>query len=132
VLVTPSAPTPVDISTGFFMQTITRISPVQEFTARLQAGDRLEQAQILEIMNDYCGSSANGQWSWKLATDAIEAAMVSYLLAQPNLTLSQLRELQNLTVDHSVRSQEQLDLQQFPTPLELAWRVSSPAYLIVV
>jgi P-loop containing NTP hydrolase pore-1/C-terminal domain on Strawberry notch homologue len=120
-------PAPVDISTGFFMQTITRISPVREFTARLQAGERLEQAQILEIMNDYCGSSANGQWSWKVATDAIEAAMVSYLLAQPTLTLSQLRELQNLTVDHSVRSQEQLDLQQFSTPLELAWLVAKAA-----
>jgi phospholipid N-methyltransferase len=87
----------------------------------------LGQAQIAEVMNHYCGSSANGSWSWKLATDAIEAAMVSYLLQHSELSLFELRQLQDLTVDHRVRSQEQIDLQQFSSPLELAWLVAKAA-----
>ena len=121
---------PVEKSTGFFcMQTITRICPVREFNERLKAGERLEQAQIAEVMNQYCGSSANGSWSWKLATDAIESAMALYLLQQPELSLAQMRQLQNLTVDHRVRSQEQIDLQQFSSPLELGWLVAKATML---
>jgi P-loop containing NTP hydrolase pore-1 len=110
------------------MQTITR-SPIWEFNERLKAGERLGQAEILEVMNHYCGSSANGSWSWKLATDAIESAMALYLLQQPELSLAQMRQLQNLTVDHRVRSQEQIDLQQFSSPLELGWLVAKAAML---
>jgi P-loop containing NTP hydrolase pore-1/C-terminal domain on Strawberry notch homologue len=109
------------------MQTITRISQVREFTERLKAGKRLGQTQIAEVMNHLYGSSANGSWSWKSATDAIEAAMVSYLLQQPKLSLFELRSLQDLTVDHRVRTQEQIDLQQFSSPLELAWLVAKAA-----
>jgi hypothetical protein len=109
------------------MQTITRISPVREFTERLKAGERLGQTQIAEVMNHLYGSSANGAWNWKSATDAIEAAMVSYLLQQPKLSLFELRHLQDLTVDHRVRTQEQIDLQQFSSPLELAWLVAKAA-----
>ena len=109
------------------MQTITRISAVREFTERLKAGERLGQTEIIEVMNDCYGSSASGKWTFKAATDAIESAMVSYLLQQPKLSLSQMRELQNLTVDHSVRSQEMLDLQQFSSPLELSWLVGRAA-----
>jgi P-loop containing NTP hydrolase pore-1/C-terminal domain on Strawberry notch homologue len=112
------------------MQTITR-SPVREFNERLKAGERLGQSEILEVMNHYYGSSANGSWSWKLATDAIESAMALYLLQQPDLSLAQMRELQNLTVDHSVRSQEQIDLQQFSSPLELGWLVGRAAMVDV-
>ena len=105
------------------MQTITRISAVREFTERLKAGERLGQTEIIEVMNDCYGSSASGKWTFKAATDAIESAMVCYLLQQPKLSLSKMRELQNLTVDHTVRSQEMLDLQQFSSPLELGWLV---------
>ncbi len=109
------------------MQTITRISPVREFTQKLKAGERLGQTQIAEVMNHLYGSSANAAWNWHSATDAVEAAMVSYLLQQPKLSLSELRQLQDLTVDHRVRSQEQIDLQQFSSPLELAWLVATAA-----
>ena len=109
------------------MQTITRISPVREFTERLKAGERLGQTQIAEVMNHLYGSSANGAWQWKSATDAIEAAMVNYLLQQPNLSLFELQSLQDLTVDHCIRGQEQIDLQQFSSPLELAWLVAKAA-----
>jgi hypothetical protein len=78
-------------------------------------------------MNHLYGSSANGAWNWKSATDAIEAAMVSYLLQQSKLSLFELRSLQDLTVDHRVRTQEQIDLQQFSSPLELAWLVAKAA-----
>ena len=109
------------------MQTITKISPVREFTERLKTGERLGQTQIAEVMNHLYGSSANGAWNWKSATDAVEAAMVSYLLQHSKLSLCELRQLQDLTVDHRVRSQEQIDLQQFSSPLELAWLVATAA-----
>ena len=38
-----------------------------------------------------------------------------------------MQSLQDLTVDHCIRGQEQIDLQQFSSPLELAWLVAKAA-----
>ncbi|PSB51579.1 strawberry notch family protein [Chamaesiphon polymorphus] len=106
------------------MPTITKTAPVREFLDRLTAGVRLEQPQIKAVMNDCYGSSSNGAWLWKQAYDAIEAAMTAYLLEHPKLSLPELWSLQDSVVDHTARSQEQLDLQQFSTPLGLGYLVA--------
>lgn len=100
---------------------------INEFAQKLQQGTRLKQEIVVEIMTDAYGRSANGKWSWKGATDTIEAAMVKLLLHSPAKSLEELRELQRLVPHHQVRSTEQMQLQQFSSPLELAWLVSTAA-----
>jgi hypothetical protein len=100
---------------------------IDRFTERLQQGTRLKQELISEIMTDAYGRSANGKWLWKEAFDRIEGAMAAYLIGTKPLDLAGLRNLQGLTIDHSIRSLEQIELQQFSTPLELAWLVARAA-----
>jgi predicted RNA methylase len=95
---------------------------LEELISRFQSSDRLSQDVVLNIMSSaYGGGSATGRWSWKQATDLIEAAMSSVLLDGNHQTLSDFRHLQSLVPHHRVRSEEQMELQQFSTPLQLAW-----------
>jgi hypothetical protein len=73
---------------GFFMQTIVT-NPIAKFADLLASGTKIGQAQIDKVMNAAYGSSANGNWNWAQAFDSIEAAMSSYLLARPLLSLGE-------------------------------------------
>jgi hypothetical protein len=99
-------------------------SALDEFKLLLQGGTKIGQSQILQVMDECYGSSSNGNWLWKQAYDTIEAAVSAYLLEHPKLSLPELCNLQDSVVDHTVRSQEQIDLQQFSTPLELGYLVA--------
>jgi P-loop containing NTP hydrolase pore-1/C-terminal domain on Strawberry notch homologue len=100
----------------------TRIA-VAEFTAKLRANERLTQNVVIEVMNQIFGDSASGKWHWKQATDLIEAAVVKILIGGYTV-LEDVENLQSLIPHHQIRSQEQIQFQQFSTPLALAWVVA--------
>ena len=89
------------------------------------------------------GSDADGAWVWKDAYDAAEAAVVLFVKrfgtamrreagpgpGGPAAMLDMLARLAALEPSHTRRSEEQVRLQQFSTPLPLAY-VSAQAAMI--
>ena len=81
------------------------------------------------------GTDAEGAWVWKDAYDAAEAAIVLFLKRYgmamrrqagagpggPAAMLAMLERLASLEPSHTRRSEEQVRLQQFSTPLPLAY-----------
>ena len=104
------------------VQTKTQTAIVN-FSEKLRAGERLSQDVVVELMSYIFGDLASGKWQWKQATDLIEAAAVKLLLDDDCKSLEEFEDLQDLIPHHRVRSQEQLQFQQFSTPLALAWIV---------
>ena len=96
---------------------------VAEFVTKLRADERLIQNVVIELMSYIFGDLANGKWHWKQATDLIEAAVVRMLLDDDFKSLEDFQDLQSLIPHHQVRSQQQIQFQQFSTPLALAWIV---------
>ena len=104
------------------VKTQTQIA-VAEFVTKLRAGERLTQNVVVELMSYIFGDLASGKWHWKQATDLIEAAVVRMLLDDDFKSLEDFQDLQSLIPHHQVRSQQQIQFQQFSTPLALAWIV---------
>jgi P-loop containing NTP hydrolase pore-1/C-terminal domain on Strawberry notch homologue len=107
-------------------QNITQ-SVIDCFHSILKDNRRLSQSVVLGIMTDNFGDSASGKWSWKQATDLAEGAFVKHLLSGEFNSLEQVKTLQSLVPYHTARSEEQIQYQQFSTPLELAWIVAQLA-----
>ena len=102
----------------------------------LERGERMERRALREAMTDAFGlSDARGGWSWKEAYDAAEGAMTLFLLRYGRRILrSGLREglghvqrAARLEPPHTYRSEEQIRMQQFSTPLGLAYAVAAAA-----
>ncbi len=108
----------------------------------LEAGKSLDAATLRETMTDaFGGSDAAGAWVWKDAYEAAEAAVVLFMQrygnpmhgnagAGPDGTrrmLAMLEAVAALEPSHTRRSEEQVRLQQFSTPLPLAWAVLQAA-----
>ena len=102
----------------------------------LEAGRELDPAILREAMTVAFGASdAEGGWVWKDAYEAAEAAAVMFLQryghgmrhsagAGPEgqrRMLAMLEAVAALEPSHTKRSEEQVRLQQFSTPLPLAW-----------
>jgi P-loop containing NTP hydrolase pore-1/C-terminal domain on Strawberry notch homologue len=96
---------------------------VAEFVTKLRADERLIQNVVIELMSYIFGDLASGKWHWKQATDLIESAVVRILLDDDLKSLEDVENLQSLIPHHQVRSQAQIQFQQFSTPLALAWIV---------
>ncbi|MBA4090112.1 MAG: methylase [Sphingobium sp.] len=103
---------------------------------RLLAGQSISRKILSQYMIEcFGGTDADGLWSMREAYDALEAAQVvacldakARLLGHgPAETLSNLRALADLCPTQSYRSERQLDLQQFSTPLPLAWLAAQAA-----
>ena len=83
------------------------------------------------------GSDAAGAWDWKTAYDACEAATVLFLrkfglvirtrAGSPAAELSLLGKIAALLPTHTRRSEESQALQQFSTPIELAFAAATAA-----
>ena len=87
------------------------------------------------------GTDAEGAWVWKDAYDAAEAAVVLFLKRYgmamrrqagagpggPAAMLAMLERLASLEPSHTRRSEEQIRLQQFSTPLPLAYAAAQAA-----
>ncbi len=134
----PLPPTAIDLSAS-------QTSPVQGdalFAAAhtllpvLKAGKPLDAATLRDAMTDaFGGSDASGAWVWKDAYEAAEAACVLFLQRYgrgmrsicgagadgPRRMLAMLEAVAALEPSHTRRSEEQVRLQQFSTPLPLAY-----------
>ncbi|MBP2449585.1 hypothetical protein JOH51_007093 [Rhizobium leguminosarum] len=82
------------------------------------------------------GSDAEGLWLWKDAYEATEIAQMLFLrkfravvsrTQAPRSTLAMLTKVANLAPTHSRRSEESQALQQFSTPIPLAYVASRAA-----
>ena len=102
----------------------------------LEAGRTLDAKTLREAMSAAFGASdAQGAWVWKDAYEAAEAAMVLFIQRYGRLMrreagagpgsaaamLAMLETLAALEPSQTRRSEEQLALQQFSTPLPLAY-----------
>ena len=102
----------------------------------LEAGRALDAKTLREAMSAAFGASdAQGAWVWKDAYEAAEAAMVLFVQRYGRLMrreagagpgsaaamLAMLETLAALEPSQTRRSEEQLALQQFSTPLPLAY-----------
>ncbi|MEH2008038.1 strawberry notch-like NTP hydrolase domain-containing protein [Nostoc sp.] len=79
-----------------------------------------------QMNRHFHGTAAEGKWQWKDGYEAVEVALILYLRQKglPENSLEQLQLLQSLCPTHTRRSEEQLKLQQFSTPLPLAYLVA--------
>ncbi len=102
----------------------------------LEAGRPLDAATLRTAMTGAFGASdAEGAWVWKDAYEAAEAAAVLFLQRYgramrrqagagpdgPGRTLAMLAAIAALEPSHTKRSEQQIRLQQFSTPLPLAY-----------
>ena len=102
----------------------------------LEAGKPLDAATLRDAMTEAFGASdAEGGWVWKDAYEAAEAACVLFLQRYgrgmrrtcgtgadgPRRMLAMLEAVAALEPSHTRRSEEQVRLQQFSTPLPLAY-----------
>ena len=103
---------------------------------RLEAGLPLDAPTLRSAMTSSFGAGdADGAWSWKDAYEAAEAALVLFLQRYgramrrqagnspdaPATMLAMLRKIAALEPSQTRRSEDQLRLQQFSTPLPLAY-----------
>ncbi len=126
-----------DVSTVLdYGQSIVNVA--QELVKSLLQNRPLDPKTIQTQMNKYFfGSDAQGAWQWKDAYEALEVALILYLrykgvkmLSQhPLSVLRQLEAVEALIPTHTRRSEQQLKLQQFSTPLPLAFIVAYAARL---
>ena len=102
----------------------------------LEAGRPLDAATLRDAMTEAFGATdAEGGWVWKDAYEAVEAAAVLFLQRYgrgmrracgagtdgPRRMLAMLEAVAALEPSHTRRSEEQVRLQQFSTPLPLAY-----------
>jgi predicted RNA methylase len=104
----------------------------------LERGRRIDAVTLRAAMEQaYGGSDAAGAWDWKTAYDACEAAAVLFIrkfglvirarVASPAAELSMLNKIAALLPTHTRRSEESQALQQFSTPIELAFAATTAA-----
>ena len=108
----------------------------QTLLPMLEAGKSLDSATLRDAMTEAFGASdAEGGWVWKDAYEAAEAACVLFLQRYgrgmrqtcgagpdgPRRMLAMLDAVAALEPSHTRRSEEQVRLQQFSTPLPLAY-----------
>lgn len=107
----------------------------------LEAGHSVTSAHLREILTtEFGGSDAEGYWSWKDAYEATEAAQVLFLRKfgsaisartnTPAAALSILTRLAALLPTHTRRSEESQRLQQFSTPIPLAYVAARAAGIL--
>ena len=78
------------------------------------------------------GTDASGAWGWRLAFDLMQVAagrVVAIDSRTPQRTLAQLTDLMRGLPTETRRSERQVQLQQFSTPLDLAFVASCAAAL---
>ena len=112
------------------------LAAAQDLLPVLEAGRPLDAATLRDAMTEAFGASdAEGGWIWKDAYEAAEAACVLFLQRYgrgmrrtcgagadgPRRMLAMLEAVAALEPSHTRRSEEQVRLQQFSTPLPLAY-----------
>ncbi|WP_375495800.1 strawberry notch-like NTP hydrolase domain-containing protein [uncultured Nostoc sp.] len=114
------------------------ISVAQELAKVLIDSRPLSTKTVSSQMNRYfLGTAASGAWQWKDAYEAVEVAQMLYLrqkgykllLESPLTVLLELEKLVALCPTHTRRSEESIQLQQFSTPLPLAYLVAKAGFI---
>lgn len=102
--------------------------------AFLRSGAAIDARLLRSLFSDATGrSQAASGWSMRHAYDALELAQVLYFRSQalphvdPRATLLQVQEIAVRLPVQSVRTDDQLMLQQFSTPAPLAWIMAQAA-----
>jgi predicted RNA methylase len=114
------------------------VSAARQLLTELEQGRRIDAAVLRNAMQAaFAGSDATGLWDWKAAYDACEAATVLFLrrhgaamrakAASPAAMLSMLMRIASLLPTQTRRSEESQSLQQFSTPIGLAYVASLAA-----
>ena len=118
------------------------ITAAKAVAAAIARNGSLQRDMLLWVMEQaYGASSADGRWSLRDAYDMLELAQVFHLEtavlpASPAACLAELVELVANLPTHTVRSEEQIELQQFSTPAPIAYLASvvaciAPADLVL-
>ena len=108
------------------------IAAAKALSPVLAAGRALDARTLRQIMTTaFAGSDAEGAWAWKDAYEAAEAAVVLFVqrygramrreAGSPTRMLAMLEAVAALEPSHTRRSEEQVAMQQFSTPLPLAY-----------
>ena len=103
------------------------ITAAKAVAAAIARNGSVQRDTLLWVMEQAYGySSADGRWSLRDAYDMLELAEVLYLAnadlpADPAACLSALTQLVGNLPTHTVRSEEQIELQQFSTPAPIAY-----------
>ncbi|MCW5704171.1 MAG: strawberry notch family protein [Bradyrhizobium sp.] len=114
------------------------VRAARQLLTDLEQGRRIDAAVLRHAMQAAFGTSdATGAWNWKTAYDACEAATVLFLrrhgaamrakAASPADMLSMLMRIASLLPTQTRRSEESESLQQFSTPIGLAYVASVAA-----
>ncbi|MEH1899713.1 MAG: strawberry notch family protein [Nostoc sp.] len=114
------------------------LSVAQELLKPLLENRLLNTKTVQAQMNrHFHGTAASGAWQWKDAYEAVEVAQMLYLrqkgykllLESPQTVLLELEKLVALCPTHTRRSEESVNLQQFSTPLPLAYLVAKAGFI---
>ncbi|HLZ03884.1 MAG TPA: strawberry notch family protein [Bradyrhizobium sp.] len=114
------------------------VRAARQLLTDLERSRRIDAALLRSAMEAAFGASdANGAWNWKTAYDACEAATVLFLrrhgaamrtkAASPAGMLSMLMRITSFLPTQTRRSEESESLQQFSTPIGLAYVASVAA-----
>ena len=114
------------------------VRAARQLLTDLERGRRIDAAGLRDAMEAAFGASdASGAWNWKTAYDACEAATVLFLrrhgaamrakATSPAAMLPMLAKIANLLPTQTRRSEESESLQQFSTPIGLAFVASIAA-----
>jgi predicted RNA methylase len=114
------------------------VRAARQLLTDLERGRRIDAAVLRSSMEAAFGASdATGAWNWKMAYDACEAATVMLLrrhgaamrakATSPTAMLPMLVKIMKLLPTHTRRSEESESLQQFSTPIGLAFVASVAA-----
>ena len=120
------------------------LDAARDLLGSLSRGQALTAGVLRDAMTAAFGATdADGAWGWKDAYDAAEAAVVLFVKRYgaamrceagagpqgPAAMLDMLRRLSALEPSHTRRSEEQVRLQQFSTPLPLAYAAVQAAMI---
>ncbi len=115
------------------------LSVARALAARLDRSEPISRLILnAELTAQFGGTDAAGRWSVRDAHAALELAQVTWLQGKAEIALRSspadaallFGQLDNLVPLQTVRSDEQIELQQFATPPRLAWlaaRACAPA-----
>src|SRR3984893_13834334 len=114
------------------------VKAARQLLTDLERGRRIDAAVLRSAMEAAFGASdATGAWNWKTAYDASEAATVLFLrrygvamrtkAGSPAAMLPMLTKITGLLPTQTRRSEESESLQQFSTPIGLAFVASIAA-----
>jgi predicted RNA methylase len=109
-------------------QTQLSLSVPNQLLELLQTDSAITSKQLSEVMSaEFGGTDAKGKWDWRLAYDYLEAALVRWVRVAEDISLETLNTLMGNLPTQSRRSQQQVELQQFSTPLPMSYLVSKAA-----